>query len=181
MRSGYCILLCIVLLVACGNSEKERRINDVRSWIGRKIEFPVDGIFTRFGKDTILQLPQTPFMIVNYIDSTGCMECRLRTLEWKNLMNKLDRLYPGMVSSLFYIQAKDLIELMWILRGDDFRYPVCIDKDGVFGKINQLSSDEVLGTFLLNSNGEVELVGNPIGNPPLEELYIEILEHHKND
>lgn len=181
MRSSYCILLCIVLLFACRNSEKERRVNDVRSWIGRKIEFPAEGIFTRFGKDTILRLPHTPFIIVNYIDSTGCVECRLRTLEWKNLMNKLERQYPGMVSLLFYVQAKDPIELMWILKGDDFGYPVCMDKDGVFGKINQLPLDVAFGTFLLNNNDEVQLVGNPIGNPSLEELYIEILEHHKNN
>ena len=181
MRNYGYILLCIMLFSACRSFEKESKINDVRSWIGKEIKFPVDGVFTRLGKDTVFQFPKRPYIIVNYIDSAGCVGCRLRTLEWKNFMNKLEIKYPEMVSLLFYIQAKDTRELMWILRGDDFSYPVCIDKGGDFSKINQLPSDEVFGTFLLNVNKEVLFVGSPVGNPSLEQLYIDEFEHHRHD
>lgn len=179
MRINGCILFCFMLLSACRSSEKESKTNDVRSWIGKELRFPIDGFFTRLGKDTVFQLPKKPYMIVNYIDSLGCMGCRLRTLEWKIFMNKLELKYPGMVSLLFYIQAKDTKELMWILRGDDFSYPVCIDINGNFSKLNQLPLDDTFGTFLLNANKEVLLVGSPVGNPSLEQLYIEEFEHHK--
>lgn len=181
MRINGCILLCCMLLSACRSSEKENKISDVRSWIGKEIEFPIDGVFTRLGKDTVFQLPKKPYMIVNYIDSVGCTGCRLRTLEWKTFMNKLELKYPGMVSLLFYIQAKDTKELMWVLKGDDFSYPVCIDINGDFSRLNQLPSNEAFTTFLLNANKEVLFVGSPVGNPSLEQLYIDEFEHYKHD
>lgn len=176
---GY-VLLGIMLFSSCQKVERKKRIEEVENWIGKKIEFPVNGIFTHFGKDTISQLPKCPYIIVNYIDSTDCMGCKLRTLEWKNFMNKLEMNHPRIVSLLFYVQAKNTKELMWILKGDDFNYPVCVDKDGNFCKINQLPSDEVFRTFLLNADGEILLVGSPVGNPSLEQLYMDELEHHQN-
>lgn len=94
-------------------------------------------------------------------------------------MNRLEMKYPGMVSLLFYIQPKNMKELIWILRGDDFSYPVCIDKNGDFNKMNQLPSDEAFGTFLLNANKEVLLVGSPVGNKSLERLYMDEFEHYR--
>lgn len=173
------LLFCMMLLTSCRDVEKESKIADVESWIGKEIQFPTDGIFTRMGRDTVFCFPKLPYTIVNYIDSAGCVECRLRALEWKDFMNRLEMKYPGMVSQLFYIQPKNMKELIWILRGDDFSYPVCIDKNGDFNKMNQLPSDEAFGTFLLNANKEVLLVGSPVGNKSLERLYMDEFEHYK--
>lgn len=180
MKIYVYVLLCIMLFSSCQEAERRKRIEEVGNWIGKKMECPVNGIFTCLGKDTISQFPKYPYVIVNYIDSTDCIGCKLRTLEWKKFMNKLEMKYPKMVSLLFYVQTKNIKELMWILKGDDFNYPVCVDKDGKFYKINQLPPDEVFRTFLLNADDEVLLVGSPVGNPSLEQLYMDEFEHHQD-
>ena len=45
--------------------------------------------------------------------------------------------------------------------------------------MNQLPSDEAFGTFLLNANKEVLLVGSPVGNKSLERLYMDEFEHYR--
>lgn len=50
-------------------------------------------------------------------------------------------------------------------------YPFVYDEEGRFLKYNELPLDSRYHAFLLNQNGEVVLVGNPIGNDKLWELY----------
>lgn len=42
MRICCYILLSAMLFSACRSSEKESKINDVESWIGKEIKFPAE-------------------------------------------------------------------------------------------------------------------------------------------
>ena len=170
-----CIVLGLLCTFSCRTPGEKDKINAVKAWLGKKVEFPENKVFTRFCKDTITELPCTNYIIVNYIDSVGCIGCKLQALEWKGFMDKLASVSSERVLLLFYIQAKETKELMWMLRGDDFDYPICFDESGTFRKTNALPPDTVFGTFLLNADKEVVLIGSPIGNHGLEELYMETL------
>ncbi|MDR3093410.1 MAG: hypothetical protein LBU62_02055, partial [Bacteroidales bacterium] len=55
--------------------------------------------------------------------------------------------------------------------------PVYIDKESFFHKKNpNIPSDERMHTFLLDENNKVVLVGSPIRNEMLWELYKELIQ-----
>ena len=55
---------------------------------------------------------------------------------------------------------------------DDISIPLFQDIDRRFGNNNDLPSDPSFRTFLLDSANRVILIGNPVQNPKIKELYI---------
>lgn len=59
-----------------------------------------------------------------------------------------------------------------LLRYSDFKYPVLIDNEQMFLKLNkQIPNNKKLHTFLLNSNNDVIFIGNPLENGRIEDLF----------
>ncbi len=75
----------------------------------------------------------------------------------------------------FILFPKAPKEMVALLRQDKFDYPVCIDVNDSFNKLNHLSSIMMFQTFLLNEDNEVIAIGNPIYNPKVKELYVGII------
>jgi hypothetical protein len=68
-------------------------------------------------------------------------------------------------------QAK-LDEVLRTLEMVQFDYPVFIDEHGAFPAANpHIPADSRFHTFLLDKNGKVVVVGDPVNNPDLWELY----------
>lgn len=148
----------------------------VKNWIGKEIKIPQQ-YFTILGKDSIKKLATPSYTIINFVDSTNCVSCKMQTIEW-NMFLKEIQLYSSNVSILTYVQPKNVEEinfLKWQIRGNDFRYPVCFDIDAKIQKENNLPLDENFHTLLLDAHRKILLVGSPINNPVIKELYIRIL------
>ncbi len=179
----YNIVCCIAFgwlcVFSCQAPGEKDKVNKVKAWLGKEVKFPENKVFTRLCKDTITELPYANYIIVNYIDSVGCIGCKLQTLEWQGFMDKLASVSSEKVLLLFYIQAKETKEFMWMLRGDGFDYPICFDESAAFCKANNFPSDTACCTFLLNATREVLLIGSPISNHSLENLYLEKLGGRK--
>lgn len=63
-------------------------------------------------------------------------------------------------------------QLITSLKAAQLDYPVFLDSGGLFLKRNpRIPSGEMYHTFLLDRQNRVVLVGNPIGNERLWELY----------
>ena len=59
----------------------------------------------------------------------------------------------------------------------DFEYPMIIDTLREFEKLNpHLPKNRTLHTFLLDENNNVILVGNPLHNKKIEEMFYKIVE-----
>jgi hypothetical protein len=53
-----------------------------------------------------------------------------------------------------------------------FDYPILLDDRGLFPAANpHIPADQMFHTFLIDKNGKVVLVGDPVNNPQLWELY----------
>ena len=50
--------------------------------------------------------------------------------------------------------------------------PVCIDSNDELNKLNNFSSDPLFQTFLLDKNNRVKVIGNPIHNLKVRDIYI---------
>ena len=168
------IFLCFFLfLSSCKENDKERITRLVNEWQGKEIRFPENPVFTRFATDTIdYRIPQADYKILIYVDSIGCTSCKLQLPKWKELMAHLDTVAGGQVPFLFFFQSKDEKELRYILKRDRFEAPVCVDHNDRFNELNHFPSDMTFQTFLLDKNNKVVVLGNPVHNLSIKDLYL---------
>lgn len=169
--------LCVCLLVSsCEESEKERLSRLVKEWEGKEILFPAHSTFTIQGKDTVdFQYQDAEYKVVTYIDSIGCTSCKLQLPRWKELMAEVDSLTGGRVPFLFYFHPKDIKELRLLTRRESFTHPVCFDEKDDFNQLNHFPSEMMFQTFLLDRENRVIALGNPIQNPKVKELYLNLI------
>ena len=170
------IVVSLILFSSCQNGIKNVE-QLVREWEGKEIQFPPNSVFTVQGKDTIEYMGNSSsYKIVTYVDSIGCTSCKLQLLSWEEFIHRVDSVSYGKVSFLFYFHPKDKSELRLIFRRDNFEYPVCLDENDCFNKLNHFPSDMMFQTFLLDRDNKVLAIGNPVHNFKVKELYLKIIQ-----
>lgn len=179
MRYLYLILI-VFLACSCKDPQKDKIARLVREWEGKEIVFPTHSIFTIQGKDTVdFSFLDAEYKVVTYIDSIGCASCKLQLPRWNAFIREVDSLKNSEVPFLFYFHPKDKKELKYITRRDNFDFPVCFDEMDELNHLNQFPSETTFQTFLLNKKNKVIAIGNPIHNPKVKELYLQILTGDK--
>ena len=164
------------MLVSCQESKEEAMFRLVNEWNGKEIKFPSHSTFTVLGKDTIdFSFVDADYKVLTYIDSMGCASCKLQLPRWKEWVHEVDSLTDGKVPFLFYLHPKDMKELRYLTRRDGFSYPVCYDEKDELNRLNRFPSDMTFQTFLLDRNNRVVAMGNPIHNPKVKELYLDLI------
>lgn len=170
------LIMCVWTLASCGESREEAMLRLVNEWNGKEIKFPSRSVFTIQGKDTVdFEFSNADYKVVTYIDSVGCTSCKLQLPRWKKLVAEVDSLTNGRVPFLFYFHPKDMKELRYLTRRDDFEYPVCFDERDELNQLNCFPSDMTFQTFLLGKDNKVVAMGNPILNPKVKELYLKVM------
>ena len=173
MRKLIFILFSSLFLFSCLDDKKHDIEILVKEWNNKEIHFPENPVFTRFVTDTIpYRIPKTDYKIVVFVDSVGCISCKLQLPNWKKFMYEVDSLCDGNVPFVFFFQTKDVCELRYILRQDNFSHPVCIDTEDSFYKLNRFPGEMMFQTFLVDSANRVKVIGNPIHNLSIKELYL---------
>ena len=168
--------MCVWILAYCQESKEEAMLRLVNEWNGKEIKFPSHSIFTVLGKDTVdFSFVDADYKVLTYIDSAGCASCKLQFPRWKRWIHEVDSLTDGKVPFLFYFHPKDLKELRYLTRLDDFTYPVCFDEKDELNQLNRFPLDMTFQTFLLDRNNRVVAIGNPIYNPRVKELYLDLI------
>ena len=169
--------LALLLLASCQDNKKEQLLYLVQEWQGKEIRFPRNPVFTRFVTDTTdYRLPVTAdYKVVVYVDSIGCVSCKLQLREWKKFIAQVDSATDGNVPFLFFFQSKDNDELRYILRRDNFTLPVCVDTDNHFYNLNHFPDEMTFQTFLVDRDNHVKVIGNPIHNLSVRDLYLKEL------
>jgi hypothetical protein len=166
-------MLALALLFACKETGKERLARLVTEWQGKEIAFPDNPVFTRYVVDTVdYPLSESDYKVLVYVDSIGCTSCKLQLGKWKELIAYTDSVTGGTVPFLFFFHSKDPKEINYLLKVDKFSLPVCIDKEDKLNKLNKFPSDITFQTFLLDKDNKVTVIGNPIHNLAVRDLYI---------
>ena len=173
MRINYIIiLLSIPIIWGCTTSKKEAITKLVTEWRNKEIILPDNNIFTIQGKDTVNVNMNTEYKILVYVDSAGCTSCRLQLHKWKEFILKVDSVAKEPVQFLFYLTPKSVKEARYITRRDDFTYPMCIDLKNEINSKNNFPKEDTFHTFLLDVENKVQIIGNPIHNNAVRELYL---------
>ena len=170
------LIMCVWVLASCQESREEAMVRLVSEWNGKEIKFPSRSVFTIQGKDTVdFEFDNADYKVVTYIDSVGCTSCKLQLPRWKELVTEVDSLTNGRVPFLFYFHPKDMKELRYLTRRDDFKHLVSFDENDEFNSLNHFPVDMTFQTFLLDKANKVVAIGNPVHNPRIKELYLEII------
>ena len=172
MRNAVSILFSFLFILSCidGRNRIEKQVNE---WNNKEILFPGNPVFTSMVKDTVpYRIPKTDYKVVVFVDSVGCISCKLQLPKWKEFMHEVDSLSDGNVPFVFFFQTKDVRELRYILRRDNFSHPVCIDTEDSFYKLNRFPGEMMFQTFLVDSENRVKVIGNPIHNLSVKDLYL---------
>ena len=173
MKKQLYILLLLSLLTACKENNKEKFALLVQEWQGKEIVFPQNMAFTRFVTEPVdYRIPDAEYKVLVYVDSIGCTSCKLQLPKWKELIAHVDSATNGNIPFIFVLQSKDDRELRYILKRDNFDRPVCIDRNNRFDELNQFPQDITFQTFLLDKDNKVKVIGNPVHNLAVRDLYL---------
>lgn len=182
MRQVVFLLTFCFLLFSCEGNKKNGMSKVVAEWLGKEMAFPDSLVFTQYGEDTVeYSFSHSSYTIVNYVDSMGCMSCKLQLLRWRSFIAKIDSVSSEKVSFVLSFCPKNVEELTYLLKRDYFDYPVCIDQTDMLNKLNHFPDKMEFRTFLLDKNNRIVALGNPILNPKIEELYVDIIRGKKVD
>ncbi|EDV01513.1 hypothetical protein BACCOP_01456 [Phocaeicola coprocola DSM 17136] len=166
--------ICLLFFaMSCQKNERAKIEFLVKEWNNKEIRFPDNPVFTRFVTDTVpYRIPKSDYKVVVFVDSVGCISCKLQLPNWKKFMHEVDSLSDGNVPFVFFFQTKDVSELRYILKRDNFSHPVCMDTEDSFYRLNRFPGEMIFQTFLVDSANRVKVIGNPIHNLSVKDLYL---------
>lgn len=170
------VLLAFSFLFSCKDENKKHAESVLREWMNKEIVFPNKMYFSIQGKENVdFRIKDTEYKIVAYVDSAGCTSCKLHLSKWKELIHYVDSIQSERVQFLFFFFPKNGRDIYHTMRMDKFTYPVCVDTLDSFNKLNHFPDDVRFQTFLLNKENKVVAVGNPIHNPNIRDLFLNII------
>lgn len=164
-------VLCLLLLVTACNKKKRQLTKLVEEWQGKEILFPTNPEIKLYGHDTTYpELFSREYKILNYIDTNGCTECRLKLFDWQLLKEEVDSLNLD-VAVVFVAWVKSYKQLEEIQKLNRFNTPLIYDRTGQADSLNHFPTISGFQTFLLDKDNRVVLIGSPINNEVLWNLY----------
>lgn len=163
--------------MSCHNIKKENILQMADNWIGKIMIFPESMTYTVQGEkipnDSMFN---TEYTIVSYVDTIGCLSCKLHLDKWKIIIQEMNGITPSLVSPILIFHVNDMKEATYMLDRYEFNYPICIDTLDIFNKVNHLLSIPSFQTFLLDKDNKIVAIGNPVYNPKIKELYMNIIQ-----
>ena len=176
------ILLIIIstalLFISCSNNSEIKK--DLEMLQSKSITIPTDIKTLVGGKDTVVNsFMESELKLIIYSDSSACSSCAIQKMYlWDSFIEDAEK-YQGRLKFYFLFSPteNDLTTVNLALRTNMFDYPVFIDSAGTFAKENpHLPKKPQLHTFLLDKDNKVILVGNPLNNPKIEEMFYKMVE-----
>ena len=92
----------------------------------------------RYVTDTVpYKIPKTDYKVGGLCRFCGLYQLQGFSCQNGRIRHEVDSLSDGNVPFIFFFQTKDVRELRYILRRDNFSHPVCIDTEDSFYKLNR--------------------------------------------
>jgi len=172
----FILFTTIISIYSCKNNNNRKEVEKiVNEWIGKEIFFPKDISCYITGRDTLVDILnsffQKEFKVLMYADSTGCSDCKLKLFEWKQLIEGIESLFPDKVGFLLFFQPKNKYDMIELFVQNLFDYPVFMDVNNIINRLNHFPQASQYQCFLLDKNNKVLIVGNPVLNRKIWELY----------
>ena len=180
MKRTVISFMAAVVAVACalpGCGDGRGRIKDTLAGMRKHpITLPLDRMQCRHeGKDTVMRDSIMPKLrMVVYIDSAYCTSCALdRMRQWNGLIADATK-YRGQLKYVFIAAPKpeQVEDTRFSIDYSQLDSPVYVDTAYAMRAANpRLPDGSEYHTFLIDAEGNLLFVGNPLGGDELEKLY----------
>ena len=163
----------LLALAACERHAEQREA--VTALMGREIVIPPE--LKPQVKDAMIDcdLNDADYRIVTFVDSAGCVPCRMKLAQWEDYLNRLKDDPETDVSFLMILNAPYDDEIDYALKSAFFDHPVAIDTAGLFLQRNPLPPKRPCHTLLLDGSNRIVAIGNPVENPKVREVYDKVI------
>lgn len=175
LKRQFLFLCCGIFILGLASCETQKLQKALERFIQKEVIIPQGILQMTQGIDTIMLNPTAgDARLVVYVDSLDCSPCRLGHMyDYEEIIEYHDEIGAEFVPVFIFSPPRAKVkEVMLSLKMTDFNYPVFIDTNHIFGSSNtHIPEDKRFHTFLLDKNGQVILVGDPVNNPSLWKLY----------
>lgn len=177
-----CLFALFVLSFLLGCKDNKKAFKDeIVALQSRPLLLPLNDMWCiHASKDSLDELERNgELRLVVYTDTADCSSCVLRKMYlWNGFLEKVES-YRGKIENVFIFAPlpEDMGTFRLAMKQFVPSVPVYVDTLGVFEDANpQIPSGGELHTFLLDEGNNVLLVGNPIWNEKIEEMFWQIVE-----
>ena len=167
------VIMSLALMWGSCESRRDNRYEElVKNWSGKEVQIPSDAVFTIKGSDTVDFDCSAEYKILTYVDTVGCISCFLKLDRWKELLANPEM---SSVRFIFFLHGKKREDISYMLSEADFVYPVCIDTQNSLDELNHFPVDFGGQTFLLDKQNRILVIGSPVHNRRVKDLYLRII------
>lgn len=175
------ITFVYILLFFNSCSMRERQFsNEIALLQSKAIRLPSNVLIMR--QDTILpknDINENGYKLVVYVDSVDCTPCAINHIGlWGTFINYTKQTSDQLrFHFIFSPKKRELQNTKLILTNTKFDHPIMLDTLREFEKLNpHLPKNRALHTFLLDENNNVILVGSPLQNRKVKEMFYKIVD-----
>lgn len=163
----------VFLLFSC--SEGHRLKREMEKFYYSTVKMPDNLVVNYNGTDTVINnIFESKVKFIVYLDSLGCGSCSIKKMDlWNPLIRYANNSENKLkIYFIFNPAVKDLNSIKIALKSYPVNYPVFIDEKGTFKKHNPLlPKDKLFHCFMLDDSNKVVLVGNPLGNNGIGDVF----------
>lgn len=181
IRLELAFFLLPFLCVSC-EFEKDNVKGRIVIMQSHPIKIPIDSMLCWWmGNDTCsFEKCDGEMKFVVFSDTATCSSCALKDMyRWDSFLQKIDCNYGTEIDVLFIFNPlpKDWKSFYLAMKTIPPSVPIYVDTLGVFVRNNMhIPSSPQFHTFLLDEEDNVLLVGNPLENKKIEDLFWQIVE-----
>ena len=113
-----------------------------------------------------------PFRLILFIGPNECSTCALNSLSEWNVLLDLEKEKKVQLVFILNPKKKDLEQVISTYYSSGLKHPVMIDTCDIFTQNNpHIPEESLFHTFLINSDNNVVMVGNPIKNAKIQAMF----------
>ena len=170
-------MMSLVAFASCKNNANTNMIsNIVREWQGKEVLFPDNPVFTIYGLDTVdYKFRTADYKVVSYVDSVGCLSCKLQLDKWKDVIRRIDSVADVRVSFVFFFSPEKQRDVAYATKSGGFDHPIVLDLKNEFNTLNHFPVDFNFQTMLLDKDNKVVTIGNPVQSPKILDLFQSVI------
>ena len=134
------------------------------------------------GRDTLVSdCFHEKLKLIVFTDSTSCNSCSIENIyDWSALIDHAEQ-YDNQLCFYFIFTPKkiDIEDVKFSLTHTDFDYPLILDTLGMFRNMNpHIPENKLFHTILLDENNQVIMIGSPLYNSKVRELFEDIVKEN---
>lgn len=184
MNQKYSLSILFLFFLFFLSCSKKGLEQEIKSLYNSVVYVPMDSMVYLSTKTYNSVYEHAEYIYIMYVDSTSCGDCAIKHLSDWSILDTTEMCNNERFKYLFVISPKrnQYKNILKKVKEDVyFNEFTFVDTLGVFERTNpNLPQNKLLHTFMITKDGRVKLVGNPITNPQIGSMLLEILSSSGN-